>query len=143
MTLVLASAIFTSMLTFVTLKLLTPDGKLIGSCKVTGTDGWTEWKQFTCEVSGAAGVHTLYLVFEGDDGFLLNLDAFAFESGLAAGDVNGDGTCNTADLVAVQKHLLTIKALSADQAAIADLNGDNRITAADLSALKRLILTAK
>ena len=31
MTLVLASAIFTSMLTFVTLKLLTPDGKLIGT----------------------------------------------------------------------------------------------------------------
>ena len=124
----------------IALHLDSPTGKLIGTCTVTGTEGWTEWKTFTCDISGATGTHTLYMVFEGDDGFLMNLDSFSFKTGKAAGDITGDGKTDAADAAALQKHLLTIKALTADQAAIADMNGDNKLTAADLALLKRLIL---
>ena len=124
----------------IALHLDSPTGKLIGTCTVTGTEGWTEWSNFSCEVSGASGTHTLYMVFEGDDGFLMNLDSFSFKTDKTAGDVNGDGAVTVADAVALQKHLLTIKALTASQAAIADINGDGRLTATDLTLLKRILL---
>ena len=110
-----------------------------GSCAVSGTDGWTDFKQFTCEVSGAAGVHTLYLVFEGGDGFLMNADSFIFKAGKSTGDLNDDGNTDAQDAVLMLNHLLTKKALTAEQAARADLNGDGKITAADLSLLKGMI----
>ena len=124
----------------ISLRLDSPSGKEIGSCKITGTDGWTTFKEFTCDVTGAAGIHDLYLVFEGDDGFLMNIDSFKFTTSKAAGDVDGDGKCAAADAVALQKHLLTQKALTAAQAAAADLNGDGKLTSADLTLLKRLLL---
>ena len=126
----------------ISLHLDSPTGKLVGTCTVTGTEGWTEWKAFTCDVSGASGTHTLYLVFEGDDGFLMNIDSFSFKTGKIAGDVNGDGAATVADAVALQKHLLTIKELTAAQAAAADLNGDGKLTATDLALLKRILLKA-
>ncbi|MBQ6042150.1 MAG: glycoside hydrolase N-terminal domain-containing protein [Oscillospiraceae bacterium] len=124
----------------VSLHLDSPSGKLIGSCKVTGTEGWTNWDTFTCDVSGASGVHTLYLVFEGDDGFLMNVDSFIFTTDAVRGDADGSGKLDADDAEAVRRHLLTIKPLTADQAAAADLNGDGKITAVDLSLLKALIL---
>ncbi len=123
----------------ITLRLDSPTGKKIGSCAVSGTDGWTDFKQFTCEVSGAAGVHTLYLVFEGGDGFLMNADSFTFKAGKSTGDLNDDGNTDAQDAVLMLNHLLTKKALTAEQAARADLNGDGKITAADLSLLKGMI----
>ena len=140
----------------IALHLDSPTGKLIGTCNVSGTGGWTEWKTFDCDVSGAAGTHTLYLVFEGDDGFLMaardrivhqgddgflmNVDSFRFTTTLKAGDITGDGKTDTSDLTALLNHLLTKKSLTAEQAAIADLNGDKKLTAADLSLLRRLLL---
>ena len=126
----------------IALHLDSPTGKLVGTCTVTGTEGWTEWKEFSCDVSGASGTHTLYMVFKGDDGFLINIDSFSFKTGKIAGDVNGDGAATVADAVALQKHLLTIKELTAAQAAAADLNGDGKLTATDLALLKRLLLKA-
>jgi len=82
------------------------------------------------------------MVFKGDDGFLINIDSFSFKTGKIAGDVNGDGAATVADAVALQKHLLTIKELTAAQAAAADLNGDGKLTATDLALLKRLLLKA-
>ena len=55
------------------------------------------------------------------------------------GDINGDGKVTAADASALQKHLLGVKALTADQAAPADLNGDQKLTAIDLTLLKRII----
>ena len=44
------------------------------------------------------------------------------------------------DVTALLNHLLTKKALTAEQAAAADLNGDKKLTAADLSLLRRILL---
>ena len=72
----------------------------------------------------------------------MNIDSFSFTTSqtAAAGDITGDGKTDSADAVALQKHLLTIKSLTAEQAAIADLSGDGKLTAVDLTLLKRLIL---
>ena len=57
-----------------------------------------------------------------------------------AGDINQDGSCSLADIVMLQKHLLTIGTLPAEQAAIADMNSDGRLNAVDLTLLKRLLI---
>lgn len=56
------------------------------------------------------------------------------------GDVNGDGAVTMADLVLLQKYLMTVGRLSAAQGSRADLNGDGSLTAADMTLLKQLIL---
>lgn len=55
------------------------DGKLIGTCKVENTGGWQQWKDASCEVSGATGVQDVYLKFTGGEKPLLNLDHWKFE----------------------------------------------------------------
>jgi len=53
-------------------------GSLVGTCVVTGTGGWQNWVTETCSVSGASGVHDLYLVFTGGTGSLFNVNWFKF-----------------------------------------------------------------
>lgn len=61
------------------LRLDRPDGPLIGVCGIESTGGWSEWRSFSCDVTGAAGVHALYLVFKGrQPGRLFNIHSFAF-----------------------------------------------------------------
>jgi arabinoxylan arabinofuranohydrolase len=55
------------------------DGKLIGTCKVVNTGGGQQWKDVSCEVTGATGVQDLYLKFTGGDGALFNVDFWKFE----------------------------------------------------------------
>jgi len=55
------------------------DGPVIGSLAVPNTGGWYAWKTQSTPVSGAVGVHDLYLVFKGDStGQLLNFDSWQF-----------------------------------------------------------------
>jgi len=61
------------------LRLGSLDGKLIGTCKVEDTGGWQQWKDASCEVSGATGVQDVYLKFTGGEKPLLNLDCWKFE----------------------------------------------------------------
>lgn len=61
------------------LRLGGPDGKLIGTCKVANTGGWQQWKDVSCDISGAAGRQDLCLKFTGGDQPLLNLDHWKFE----------------------------------------------------------------
>ncbi|HMP83870.1 MAG TPA: glycoside hydrolase family 43 protein [Verrucomicrobiota bacterium] len=61
------------------LRLGSPDGKLIGTCKVSDTGDWQTWKDVSCDVSGANGVQDLYLKFTGGDQPLLNLDHWTFQ----------------------------------------------------------------
>jgi len=62
------------------LRLDAVDGALVGSCAVEGTGGWQTWTTVSCLVNGATGVHDLYFVFTGGDGFLFNFDWWRFIS---------------------------------------------------------------
>jgi len=53
-------------------------GTLIGTCAVTGTGGWQTWVTKTCTVSGATGIHDLYLRFTGGSGSLFNINWWKF-----------------------------------------------------------------
>ena len=55
-------------------------GTLIGTCAVPGTGGWQTWVTKTCTVSGATGIHDLYLRFTGGSGFLFNVNWWKFNS---------------------------------------------------------------
>ena len=61
------------------LRIGSPDGKLIGTCKVENTGGWQNWNDVSCEVSDATGIQDLYLKFVGGEKSLLNLDYWKFE----------------------------------------------------------------
>ena len=62
------------------------------------------------------------------------------ETPAVRGDVNGDGACDLADAVALQKYLITdSKTLKSADAA--DLNGDGKLNGKDLTLLKRIILS--
>lgn len=126
----------------ISLRLDAPDGKEIGKCSITGTGGWTTWDDFSCDVSGVTGIHTLYLVFTGDDGFLMNVDSFSFKTDKLLGDINQDGKVDGLDAVLLKQFLMTEKSLTETQGALADLNGDKRINAVDLTLLKQLLLSA-
>jgi Carbohydrate binding module (family 6) len=51
-----------------------PTGTLLGTCPVTGTGGWQSWATVTCPLSGATGIHNVYLVYKSP----LNLEWFSF-----------------------------------------------------------------
>ncbi len=54
-------------------------GALIGSVDITNTGGWDVWQDFRCSVSGANGIHDLYLAFTGQDrGYLMDVNYFQF-----------------------------------------------------------------
>ncbi|MFZ5988939.1 MAG: non-reducing end alpha-L-arabinofuranosidase family hydrolase, partial [Bacillota bacterium] len=55
-------------------------GPLIGTCPVTATGGWQTWANATCKVSGADGVHDLYLKFTGGSSYLFNLNWWKFSA---------------------------------------------------------------
>ena len=54
-------------------------GPIIGTCKVSNTGGWQQWQEITSSVN-VKGEHDLYFVFNGGDGYLLNMDWWMFTS---------------------------------------------------------------
>ena len=58
----------------------------------------------------------------------------------ANGDLNADGAADKQDVLLLQKHLLTVRELTAEEAPRADINGDGKLTGVDLSLLKQIIL---
>ncbi len=65
------------------LRLDSVDGKLIGTCNVSPTGGWQEWKTVTCPVSEATGTHELYLVYRSNSpnsDYLMNINWFQFKA---------------------------------------------------------------
>lgn len=79
----------------VELYLDSPTGTLIGTCTVTNTGSWQTWITRSCQVSGATGIHDLYLKFTGSDFYLFNINWWKF---VPYGDMNGDNNVNVADL---------------------------------------------
>jgi hypothetical protein len=53
-------------------------GSLVGTCTVTGTGGFQTWTTKSCAISGAIGVHNLYLKFTGGTGYLFNMNWLKF-----------------------------------------------------------------
>ena len=56
-------------------------GTQIGVCKVPDTGSVDSWKEVSCEIQAAEGVHNLYLIYRGkqDDGTLFLFDSYRFE----------------------------------------------------------------
>ena len=61
------------------LRLDSLSGKLIGTCTVSRTGGAQKWKNASCKVEGATGVHDLYLKFTGGDGDLFSINWWKFK----------------------------------------------------------------
>jgi fibronectin type 3 domain-containing protein len=55
-------------------------GTLVGTCAVFGTGGSQAYLNAYCNVSGASGTHTVYLVYTGGSGNLFNVQFFGFYS---------------------------------------------------------------
>lgn len=56
------------------------------------------------------------------------------------GDINGDAGIDSADLLAVRKHLLSKTTLTSPYIEAADINGDNKVDSADLLAIRKQLL---
>lgn len=59
-------------------RLDSPTGSLVGTCSVNGTGGWQTWVTKSCPITGANGIHDLYLKFTGSSGFLFNINWWSF-----------------------------------------------------------------
>lgn len=55
------------------LRLDSPTGPLVGTCRIDNTGGWQKYAIKSCTVTDATGVHDIYLKFTGGKGFLFNL----------------------------------------------------------------------
>ncbi|HXS15824.1 MAG TPA: carbohydrate-binding protein, partial [Polyangiaceae bacterium] len=75
------------------LRLDAADGTLVGSCAVSPTGDWQAWDTVSCDVTGAEGIHDLFLVFSGGGGTLFNLDYYQFvpKDPLPTGSGGGGG----------------------------------------------------
>lgn len=55
------------------------DGLLAGTLDVPGTDGWQNWVEVSCDISGTEGKHDVYFRYIGGDGYLFNVDWWKFK----------------------------------------------------------------
>ena len=145
------------------LRLDSIDGKLIGTCPVTGTDGWHTWVTSTCSVSGVSGTHDLYLKFTGGSGYLFNLNWWQFNpvpviptptptstptstgtstptSTGTKGDLNDDGNVNSIDFAALRLHLIGVSPLAGKILSNADVNGDESVNSIDFAFVRQYLL---
>jgi arabinoxylan arabinofuranohydrolase len=127
------------------LRLDSPTGKLVGTCAVSGTGGWQTWTDKSCTVSGAEGIHDLYLKFTGGSGYLLNVNWWKFngnETPVIVGDLNGDTSVDATDYALMKKYLLgSITDFPVENDIEAgDLNKDGAIDALDFAAFKKILL---
>jgi hypothetical protein len=58
-----------------------PTGSVIGTCAVAVNGDWQTWSNTTCGLTGASGIHDVYLVFTGGGGFLFNIEWFKLTGG--------------------------------------------------------------
>ncbi len=116
------------------------DGKLIGTCTVSGTGGWQTWETVSCDITGAEEEHDLYLVFKGESGYLYNIDWWEFSqnSTYETGDINNDKLINIADYCLLLNGI--ISGFDSQSAEIAsDINGDGKVDAVDLVSMRKFL----
>lgn len=56
------------------------EGRLLGTCKITNTGGWSSYKKFTCQLENIAGVEDICFRFIGSEDDLFHLDWFTFSN---------------------------------------------------------------
>ena len=115
-----------------------PDGTLIGSCKISGTGGWSDFEEFTCETKQCTGVKNLYLVFTGDDGYLFNVKDFEFYG--IKGDTDCDRTVDVFDYTIGRKALTKSTELKGLARSNADIDSNGEIGIADMVQLEKYLL---
>ena len=60
-----------------------PDGKLLGTCKIQNTGSWTSYKTVPCQLTNSAGNANLYFVFKGVGSELVRLNWFSITNSTA------------------------------------------------------------
>ena len=127
------------------LRLDSPTGTLVGTCAVEGTGGWQTWTTKSCKVTGATGIHDLYLKFTGGSGYLFNLNWWNFNTDIKKvkyGDVDGSGDVNAIDFALMKQYILgsITKFPSADGIAAADVDASGKIDPIDFALMKKYLL---
>jgi hypothetical protein len=125
------------------LRLDSIDGPLVGTCPVLVSGDWQTWTTAKCDVSGAKGVHDLYLKFTGGSSYLFNLNWWKFSETIATpvgtkGDLNNDGEVDSIDFMLMKKHILESETLKSPE--LADVNADGKVDSLDIILLKQYIL---
>lgn len=122
-------------------------GPLVGTCKVTPNGDWQTWTDAECKITGASGMHNVYLKFTGGSGYLFNLNWFQFlnttpEPTTIVGDLNGDTEVDATDYALMKMYLLgAVTDFPAENdLEAADLNADKVIDALDFAVFKQYLL---
>ncbi len=116
-------------------------GTLVGTCSVAGTGDFQSWADVSCNLTGASGIHDLYLKFTGASGYLFNINWFKLDTGSGSktlGDINADGSRDSIDLMLIKKHLLGIETIVNKE--LADLDASGSIDAIDFALMKQYLL---
>ncbi len=71
---------------------------------------------------------------------VVNYAVFVTEQAELIGDIVADGSVNMADLVALQRYLLTMRTFTESEFNTADISGDGKVNAKDFTLLKRILL---
>ena len=114
-----------------------PTGKLLGTVDVGSTGGWQDWQTMSASLTKTSGVHDLYLVFKGGDGYLfnvawwkLNVPAGSSTPDFIYGDLNGDQSVDARDLTLLKRAYFAGEIDFLDPA---DLNGNGELDAEDVT----------
>lgn len=71
---------------------------------------------------------------------IINNDTKETYTVIKLGDSNGDAKVNSADLLAIQKHLLGVKKITNNKLMASDANNDGKVNSADLLAIQKQLL---
>jgi glucosylceramidase len=82
---------------YIQVRLDSTTGALVGTCDIQPITGsWQTWTSKACNITGATGVHTLYLVFTGSTGNLFSLNWIKFHGTPSLNTAGWRQTTNTA-----------------------------------------------
>ena len=119
------------------------DGKLIGKVEVplTGStsDDWLVYETFGAEISGAKGVHDLYIVFRNETtSYVMNLDKFTFSTEVPQTDpvqTTAPVQTTTASVQTTTVPVLTTEPVQTVK--LGDVNEDGSVDLKDVTVLRR------
>jgi hypothetical protein len=57
-----------------------PTGTKIGDCNVPVNGDWQTWSTVSCAITTTTGPHNIYLLYNGNSGYLCNIQWLAFSA---------------------------------------------------------------